>query len=86
MNAMADIAEKIKKLKTKIDADGRIRTTYNIAGTNTGRFPPRSSSRAQAAIYRTSKKRCARIFIADPGMKWCKLDAKQIQSRIVGGH
>ena len=35
---MADIGKKIGVLRTGIDPDGRIRTSYNIAGTSTGRF------------------------------------------------
>jgi hypothetical protein len=35
---MRELAKKIGVLKTKIDPDGRIRTSYNIGGTNTGRF------------------------------------------------
>jgi len=85
MNAMADIAEKIKKLKTKIDADGRIRTTYNIAGTNTGRFSSSFFIEGTGGNLQNIEEALRSIFIADPGMKWCKLDAKQIQSRIVGG-
>src|SRR5882724_11369357 len=38
LTAMRDLQKKIDFLKTGIDYDGRIRTSYNIASTNTGRF------------------------------------------------
>ena len=38
INVLADLGKKISVLKTDIDPDGRIRTSYNIAGTSTGRF------------------------------------------------
>ena len=38
INLISELAKKINVLKTEIDPDGRIRTTYNIAGTDTGRF------------------------------------------------
>ena len=34
MSAMRELAKKINVLKTEIDPDGRIRTSYNIAGTD----------------------------------------------------
>src|ERR1700726_1406 len=84
MNAMADIAEKIKKLKSEVDPDGRIRTTYNIAGTNTGRLSSSFSIYGTGGNLQNVEEALRSLFIADPGMKWCKVDAKQIQSRIVG--
>jgi len=84
MNAIADLAEKIKKLKTKVDPDGRIRTSYNIAGTSTGRFSSSFSAFGTGGNLQNVEESLRSIFIADRGMKWCKVDAKQIQSRIVG--
>ena len=84
MNALADINEKIKKLKSEIDPDGRIRTTYNIAGTNTGRLSSSFSIYGTGGNLQNVEEALRSLFIADPGMKWCKVDAKQIQSRIVG--
>lgn len=84
MNALADIAEKIKKLNSKIDSDDRIRTTYNIAGTNTGRLSSSAFIEGTGGNLQNVEESLRSVFIADPGMKWCKVDAKQIQSRIVG--
>lgn len=84
MNAMADIAEKIKKLNSKLDSDGRIRTTYNIAGTNSGRLSSSAFIEGTGGNLQNVEESLRSIFIADVGMKWCKVDAKQIQSRIVG--
>lgn len=36
--ALRDVNKKISTLKTGIDADGRIRTSYSVAGTETGRW------------------------------------------------
>ena len=38
LEAMREIGKKIQMLRTEIDPDGRIRTSYNIGGTSTGRF------------------------------------------------
>lgn len=84
MNAIADLAEKIKKLKTEIDPDGRLRTSYNIAGTNTFRFSSSFSAFGTGGNLQNVEESLRSIFISDPGTKWCKVDARQIQSRIVG--
>ncbi len=36
INTLTELGDKISVLKTDLDADGRIRTSYNIAGTSTG--------------------------------------------------
>lgn len=84
MNAIADIAEKIKKLKTKVDPDGRIRTTYNIAGTDTGRFSSSFSAFGTGGNLQNVEESLRSIFIADPGMKFAKCDAKSGESFVVG--
>jgi DNA polymerase I-like protein with 3'-5' exonuclease and polymerase domains len=51
---LRDIAKKEGFLRTEIDSDGRIRTSFNIAGTNTGRFSsPVFQSLAPGQIYKT---------------------------------
>lgn len=84
LNAIAELAKKISVLRTTIDPDGRIRTTYNIAGTNSGRFSSSESMFGTGTNLQNIEEFLRSIFIADPGMKWAKFDAKQIQSRIVG--
>jgi DNA polymerase-1 len=84
MNLIADLAEKIKKLKTKVDPDGRIRTTYNIAGTDTGRFSSSFSAFGTGGNLQNVEESLRSIFIADKGMKFAKCDAKSGESYIVG--
>ena len=38
INALTELGDKISVLRTEIDPDDRIRTSYNITGTSTGRF------------------------------------------------
>lgn len=84
ITTMRDLGKKISVLKTEIDPDGRIRTSYNIAGTNTGRFSSSFSEFGTGGNLQNVEESLRSIFIADPGMKFAKFDAKQIQSRIVG--
>lgn len=84
LNLMADLGKKISVLKTEIDPDGRIRTSYNIAGTSTGRFSSSFSEFGTGGNLQNVEESLRSIFISDPGYKFAKFDAEQIQSRGVG--
>src|SRR6267154_803940 len=81
---MREIQKKIDFLKTGVDPDGRIRTSYNISGTNTGRFSSSYSEFGTGGNLQNVEESLRSVFIADPGMKFAKFDAGQIQSRVVG--
>lgn len=81
---MRDIGKKISVLRTEIDQDGRMRTSYNIAGTDTGRFSSSFSEFGTGTNLQNIEDLLRRVFIPDPGMKLAYLDGEQIQSRITG--
>lgn len=85
ISAMTDIAKKISVLKTGIDADGRMRTSYNIAGTSTGRLSSSFSEFGTGGNLQNIEESLRSIFIADPGYKIAKFDAKSGESFCVGG-
>lgn len=82
--AMRDIGKKISVLKTEIDPDGRIRTSYNIAGTETGRFSSSFSEFGTGTNLQNIEDLLRRVFVSDPGYKMAYLDAEQGESRVVG--
>jgi DNA polymerase I-like protein with 3'-5' exonuclease and polymerase domains len=82
--ALRDIAKKIGVLKTSIDPDGRMRTSYNIAGTTTGRFSSSLSDFGTGGNLQNLEERLRRPFVADPGMKFAYIDLEQAESRLVG--
>jgi DNA polymerase I-like protein with 3'-5' exonuclease and polymerase domains len=84
MSAMREIAKKIGVLKTDIDPDGRMRTSYNIAGTDTGRFSSSYSEYGTGGNLQNIEESLRSIFISDPGMKFAKFDAKSGESYVVG--
>lgn len=84
INILADLGKKISVLRTEIDPDGRIRTSYNIAGTNTFRFSSSLSEFGTGGNLQNVEAGLRSIFISDPGFKFAKFDGAQIQSRIVG--
>jgi len=82
--AIRDLAKKIGVLETGIDADGRMRTSYNIAGTTTGRLSSSLSEFGFGTNLQNIEKKLRSVFIADEGCKLCEIDLEQAESRAVG--
>jgi DNA polymerase-1 len=84
INALSELGDKISVLRTANDPDGRIRTRYNITGTNTGRFSSSLSEFGTGGNLQNIEESLRSIFIADPGWKFGKADAKSGESYCVG--
>lgn len=84
MKEMREIAKRISVLKSEVDPDGRIRTSYNIAGTNTGRFSSSLSEFGTGDNLQNVEEFLRSMFIADEGMKLANFDGEQGDSRCVG--
>jgi DNA polymerase-1 len=81
---LRDIAKKEGVLRTNIDTDGRMRTSFNIAGTNTGRFSSSLSEFGTGTNLQNIEDSLRSVFIADPGYKLAYIDLEQAESRAVG--
>ena len=79
-----DLFKKIQMLQTEIDHDGRMRTSYNIAGTDTGRLSSSFSEFGTGTNLQNIEESLRSVFIADRGYKLAYLDAEQGESRCVG--
>jgi DNA polymerase I-like protein with 3'-5' exonuclease and polymerase domains len=84
MKEMRDIAKRISVVKAGVDPDGYIRTSYNIAGTTTGRFSSSFSEFGTGGNLQNIEEFLRSMFIADDGMKMANFDAEQGESRVVG--
>jgi len=82
--ALRDIKKRIDTLKTEADADGRVRTSYNIAGTNTGRFSSSFSEFGTGGNLQNIEEAMRSVYIADKGMKFANFDTKQGESYLCG--
>jgi DNA polymerase I len=82
--ALRDLTKTLGVLKSEIDTDGRFRTSYNIAGTSTGRFSSNISDLGTGSNSQNLDPRLRSIFISDPGMKLAYIDLEQAESRAVG--
>ena len=81
--AFRDMSKKIGVLKNGVDDDGRMRFSYNIAGTNTGRFSCNKNVKGGGTNAQNITDELRRIFIADEGKKFAYLDLEQAESRFV---
>jgi DNA polymerase I len=82
--AMRDLGKKIAFLNTEIDADGRIHTQFNIAGTVTGRLSSAISAFGTGTNLQNQERRLRRVFVPDPGYKFCNIDLEQADARNMG--
>jgi DNA polymerase I-like protein with 3'-5' exonuclease and polymerase domains len=82
--AIRDLKKELETLESEIDPDGRMRTSYNIVGTETGRWSSSQSSTGTGLNAQNIKRKLRSMFIADPGWKLCGIDLEQAESREVG--
>lgn len=81
------IRDRLKQLsvfRTEIDPDGRWRTSYNIAGTETGRLSSSASAFGTGSNTQNIAPALRRMFISDPGYRLYQIDLEQAESREVG--
>ena len=82
--AIRDTGKRLNVLETEVDPDGRMRTSYNIAGTETGRWSSSKSSTKTGTNLQSITSSLRNIFVSDPGYKLCGIDLEQAESREVG--
>lgn len=82
--AMRDRLKQREILSTEVDPDGRLRTSYNIAGTETGRLSSSSNAFGTGGNLQNIPPELRRMFIADDGLKLCTIDLEQAEARELG--
>lgn len=82
--SLRDIEKKRQFLVTALDPDGRIRSSFNIAGTNTGRLASSMSDFGTGTNLQNVDRELRSVFMSDPGMKFCNIDLEQGDSRNLG--
>ena len=82
--AIRGIAKQIEVLETEVSADGRMRTSYNIGGTETGRLSSSAASDGTGSNLQNIEPALRRMFISDPGQALVVIDLEQAESREVG--
>lgn len=81
---LRDLEKQIGVLRTGTDADGRMRSSYNVVGTETGRWSSSANVFGTGTNGQNLTDSIRRMFIPDPGMKMAQHDLAQAESVIVG--
>lgn len=79
-----DAAKQLEVFETEIDYDNRFRTSYNIAGTETGRPSSSENAFGTGGNAQNIAPALRFVFVADPGYKLCVIDLEQVEARDVG--
>lgn len=82
--AIRDIGKQLDVFETEIDSDNRFRTSYNIAGTETGRASSSQNAFGTGGNAQNIAPGLRHVFVADPGYKLCVIDLEQVEARDVG--
>lgn len=82
--AIRDIGKQLEVLESEIDADGRFRTSYNIAGTETGRPSSSTNAFGTGGNAQNIAPGLRYVFIADAFCKLVVIDLEQVEARDVG--
>lgn len=81
--SIRDVEKKISVLTSEV-ANGRMHTSYNVAGTETERWSSSASAFGDGTNIQNITPELRKIFIADDGYKLCYLDLEQAESYVVG--
>lgn len=81
---LRDMKKLLETLATEIDRDGRMRTSFNIAGTETGRLSSSFNPYGTGGNFQNVTELLRRMFVADKGMKFGYIDLEQAESRTTG--
>jgi DNA polymerase I-like protein with 3'-5' exonuclease and polymerase domains len=79
-----DTSMQLEVLDSEVDNDWRMRTTYGVATTDTGRFSSTKSVTGTGRNLQNIEEQLRSIFIADDGYRIFGMDLEQSESREVG--
>lgn len=80
-----DVGKKLAVVNSGISADGRLRCSYNVVGTRTGRWSSSSNAFGEGTNEQNITPMMRRMCCADDGKKLGGPDLEQAESRVVAG-
>ena len=82
--SLRDIEKKLQTLRKGIDHDGRLRVSYNVGATETGRWSSSGNAFRTGTSFHTITDELRRMVVPDVGCKLAYLDLATAESRGVG--
>lgn len=85
IQTIRDADKMLGVLRTPLDADGRMRCSFNVVGTETGRWSSSKNVRGAGTNLQNITEEMRRMFCADDGCVLISPDLEQAESRLTGG-
>lgn len=82
--SIRDLSRQLEVLSTDVDADNRFRSSYNIAGTETGRPSSSENAFGTGGNAQNIAPGLRHVFVADSGYKLVVIDFEQSEARDLG--
>lgn len=79
--SLRETKKKLDVLVSGVDPDGRMRCSYHVTGTRTGRWASSQSIHDTGSNLQNITKKMREIFIPDPGYVMFEVDLEQAESR-----
>lgn len=83
--AIRDADKMLGVLRTPLDADCRMRCSYNVVGTENGRWSSSENAFGRGTNLQNITPTMRRMFCADDGWRLISTDLEQAESRLVAG-
>ena len=83
--AIRDYDKKLQVLRSQLDPDGRMRCSYNVVGTENGRWSSSENAFGRGTNLQNISPTMRRMFCADDGWRMVSTDLEQAESRLVAG-
>lgn len=83
--SIRDADKMLSVLRTPLDADGRMRCSYNVVGTENGRWSSSKNAFGRGTNLQNITPSMRRMFCADDGYRMVSTDLEQAESRLVAG-
>lgn len=83
--AIRDADKMLSVLRASLDADSRMRCSYNVVGTENGRWSSSENAFGRGTNLQNITASMRRMFCADEGATLVSTDLEQAESRLVGG-
>lgn len=81
--AIRDADKMLGVLRTPLDPDGRLRCSYNVVGTESGRWSSSKSAFGRGTNLQNITPTMRRMFCADDGYRLVSTDLEQAEARVV---
>lgn len=83
--AIRDADKMLGVLRTRLDPDGRMHCSYNVVGTESGRWSSSKSAFGRGTNLQNITPTMRRMFCADDDWRMVSTDLEQAESRVVAG-